>query len=419
MKKAVIMSLICLIFGNVYAMEFLPALDINGGIAYPTIVTGESSELDKKIGAEAGLAGSFMVNTDLLPQLWFIPTLTANYSSTAQPLYVDDQRFIFSQWLDAYLSVGFNYQLSDNWEMRMRALTRFDYSQQTADEVLGKGLYDYYDRGVYFENAVKFGEETPAEITAGFKYIDKRFPNYASLSSQIDPDTIGGTQNAVAKNEKDNLSYSAYIFCDLQLGNSGWFPSMGFTYDYVRYYDQRIIGLDGTLGGMNRIDRLAVVDLDFPFYAADASGVNLAYMLSISTVTQNYYDSLGNMDPSDDVFTEGYYNYLSHALNARFTYELGSVFLNSYKPTLNVGVAVETIAYTKRFAKDVQGNYTAAKQLDFNITPSVEYRHKLTDFWNYYLNIILARYNSNMKWEAYGTFNYTLLTISAGTALSF
>ena len=94
MKKNIVIILIFLpLFIN--AMDFIPGLDLNGSITYPTILTNESSELDKKIGAEAGLAGSFMLNTDFLQRLWLIPTITLNYSSTAQPLNVDDQKFLF------------------------------------------------------------------------------------------------------------------------------------------------------------------------------------------------------------------------------------------------------------------------------------------------------------------------------------
>ena len=424
MKKAVLAVILCMSLGDVYAMEFLPALDANGGITYPTGVSGEkvtgtAKGLAKAIAGEADMAGSFMVNTDFLPQLWFIPTLTANYSSTGQPLLVEDQRFVFSSWSDIYFSAGFNYQLDDNWELRARGLGRLDYTQQTADETIGKGLYDYIDKGFYFENSNKFGSDVTAEILEGVKYIDKRFPNYQSLISQVNPDTIGGSLNAKAKDEKDNLGYSAYLTCDLQLGNSGWFPVIGFNYEYLRYLDQKIINLDGTLSGNNRIDRSAVITLDFPYYADAVSGVDLSYELTIRTVSQNYYDSMGTTDPSDDVYTVDYYNNFESVFKVSYTFELDKPFLNSYKPSVSMGLTTDVVAYTERFAKNTKGIYTADKQLDINYTLFLEYRHKLADFWNYYLNATFNRYNSNMKWEAYGTFNYTFFTATAGMGLSF
>jgi hypothetical protein len=419
MKKSFIICLLLTVFAGIYAMEFVPALDINGGLTYPTLVTGESTELDKKLGFDAGLAGSFMINTDLLPQLWFIPTLTANYSSTAQPLSVDDQRFLFSRWLDIYLSGGFNYQIDEKWELRIRALIRGDFAQQTADETLANGLYNYIDRGFYFENSNTFGTDTIAEITAGFKYLDKRFPNYQSLASQVDPDTIGGTLNAKAKNEKDNLTYSVYVSCDMQLGNSGWFPSFIFSYDYMPYLEQRIVNTDGSLGERKRIDRLAVLDIVFPYYSNDVSGVNLGYTLSVKTTSQDYYDSMETPDPADDVLTADYYNYLEHTGNFVYTYEFESAFLSSFKPSLSLGLSVDFLAYTERYAKNAEGFYTAAKELDFNYKLFLDFKHKITDFWSYYLNGTFARFSSNMKWDAYGTFNYSMVTITLGTSLSF
>ena len=419
MKKALLIIIFCTAAAAAYAWDFLPALDMNGSLAYPTLVTGESSKLDKRFGVSGGMAGSFMVNTDLLPKLWFIPTLTADYSNTAQPLTVDDQRFLFSQWLDIYLSGGFNYQFDENWELRLRALLRGDYSQQTSDETLGKGLYDYMDRGFYFENVNKFGDDTTAEITAGFKYIDKRFPNYQTLASQVNPESVGGTLNAKAKNEKDNLTYSVYVNCDMQLGNSGWFPAFGFDYDYSPYLDQRIINPDGTLGDSRRIDRLATITLSFPYYANEVSGVNMDYMLAFKTTSQNYYDDMATPDPADDTYIDNYYNYIEHTLNFIYTYEMDKPFLNSYKPTLAIGLNLDFLAYTDRPAKNESGAYIQAKQLDFNYKLFAEYRHKLTDFWNYYLNANFSRYSSNMKWDAYGSFNYTMVTITLGTAMSF
>jgi hypothetical protein len=423
MKRTIIAAILCVFLGSAYAMEFLPALDINGGLTYPTGVSGDVSGtargLDKRLAGEADLAGSFMVNTDFLPQLWFIPTLTANYSSTGQPLLVEDQRFVFSSWLDTYMSAGFNYQFDDNWELRARGLLRFDYSQQTVDETIGKGLYDYIDKGFYLENSNKFGTDVAVEVLEGAKYIDKRFPNYQTLASKVNPDTIGGTLNAKAKNEKDNLGYSAYVTGDFQLGNSGWFPVLSFTYEYLRYLDQKKINLDGTLSDSNRIDRSAIIDLDFPYFADKVSGLDLGYALTIRTVSQNYYDSMDTPDPADDTYLINYYNNFESVIKASFTYELDNAFINSNKPTLTVGINADLVAYTERLAKDRAGTYTANKQFDFNYTLFLEFKHKLADFWNYYLNATFNRYNSNMKWDAYGAFNYTFFTITLGTGLSF
>ena len=206
---------------------------------------------------------------------------------------------------------------------------------------------------------------------------------------------------------------------EFQLGSSGWFPVLGFTYEYLRYLDQRIVNLDGTLSGRNRIDRSAVIELDFPYYATKVSGVDLGYSLTIRNVSQNYYDTLETTDPADDVYTINFYNNYESVFKASFTYELDNAFINSYKPTLTIGINADIAAYTDRYAKNRSGSYTANKQLDINYTFSAEFRHKLADFWNYYLNASYNRYNSNMKWDAYGTLNYTFFSLTLGTGLSF
>ncbi len=401
------------------AMEFIPGLDINGSITYPTILTNESSELDKKIGAEAGLAGSFMVNTDFLPRLWLIPTITLNYSSTMQPLNVDDQKFLFTQWLDIYFSGGFNYEIFDNLEARIRGFYRLDYAQQTADEQIGKGLYDYIDSGFYIESFFKTEIPSyPMETTIGFKYIDKKFPNYESLASMA-PDLIGGTLNAAAKKEKDNLTYSFYISNEMKLADSGWMALISFIYNYIPYFEQRIISQIGELTDAKRIDRFATLDINLPYYKDAISGMEFGYSLIVKTTDQNYYDSLENLDPGDDVFTANYYSYVNHIIKLSLTYEFPFELFTKYKPAAVIGFTFDTLTYTDRLAKNQSGTYSDEKQQENNYKLSFDIKQNITNFWNYYLNTTFIRYLSNMKWEAYGTYNYTYLTISIGTSLSF
>jgi hypothetical protein len=421
MKKIALLSvfLLVLVIQPLFASDFVPALDINGDLTYPTILTNESAQLEKQLGANIGAAGSFMANTDLMPQLWFIPTFTFNYSSTAQPLNVDDQRFMFSQWMDIYLSGGFNYQLNDDWELRARALFRKDYAQQTADEKLGKGLYDYIDQGFYAENSSKFDIGGQIETVAGFKYIDRRFPNYQALLSGANPDAVGGTLNAMEKDVKDCLTYSFYLNNEIKLGNSGWVPSINFDYDYMPYFDQKIVQPDGSLSGARRIDRFATLDIDMPYFADKVSGASLGYKLTAKITSQNYYDTLGDLDPGNDVYTYDYYSYLEHTVKLSLTYELQPEFINKFKPVLVIGVIFDTIQYTDRDAKDSTGQYTASKQYENYYTLSLDLKQKITDFWSCYANLTYNRYFSNMKWDAYGTLNYTYMTVALGTVLSF
>ncbi len=420
MRKSVIYALMAIfLVCPVRAMEFMPALDISGALSYPTGVSGDSAELDRKLSAEAALAGSFMVNTDILPQLWFIPTLTMNYSSTAQPLTIDEDRFIFSQWLDIYGSAGFNYELTKNWELRARLLMRIDLAQQTADETLGKGLYDFRDAGFYAETYSRYEGDFETELTVGFKYVDKVFPNYSSLLSEINPDDLGGTLNAAAKNEKNSRAYTVYASADMKLGGSGWYPSLYVSVDINPYRAQQLIKSDGTLAAETRKDGLVTAELSFPYYAGEVTGAAIGYTLSIKSSNQNYYDSMATPDLGDDTFIEDYYSYTGHRISLNVSYETDFNFINTHKPVLSFWLNTEFVGYTNRLSKDGTGKYTDVKQSDFNYDVNAEFRHKLADFWSYYVNFKFARFGSNMKWEAYGTYNYTYVMLSLGTALSF
>lgn len=249
MKKFFLILFILAYSSAVFTWEFTPAFDLTGSLAYP--YTSVDKELQKKISGAVDAAGSFMVNTDFLPQLWFIPTVTLNYASTAQPLNIDDERFLFSQWLDAYISYGFNYEINpQKWELRLRGFNRKDFSQQTADEVVGKGLYDYADSGLYFENVNMFSLGDAAnEATIGIKYTDRRFPNYNTLVSDPEVQQIIGlnTNPNTYTKEKDSLSYNLYVSDDIRWGNSNWFTKIEYSYEYTPYKEQKVIYSGGEL----------------------------------------------------------------------------------------------------------------------------------------------------------------------------
>ena len=421
MKKAFLLCAVLIIIPSFSAAwEYTTALDLSGQITYPTQVSNETTELDKKISGSGSLGGSLLVNNDLLPQLWFAPVLSVNYSNTAQPLNIEDDRFLFSQWFDLYLSYGFNYEIIDAWEVRLKGFTRKSIAQQTSDEVFGKGLYDYLENGIYFENVNAFDSaEMPLEITAGFKYTDRRFPNYSILLSEIDPSELGyETPNTYTK-EKDSISYSAYVSNMLKLGDSNWYAIAGFTYNYTPYLEQKVINFDGLFSAEKRADKEALLEITFPYYPTKTSGASIGYRLTNNFSSQNYYDSLGNMDPADDTFTRGYYDYTDHAILLSLTYELQFSLFSEIKPAVTFGFNMNFTNYASRFAKDTAGDYTDALQKDNIYVIYADFRQKYTEFWEVFLNVNYSRFFSNMKWEAYGAYNYSFLMISAGTALSF
>ncbi|HRU39598.1 MAG TPA: hypothetical protein P5511_06945, partial [Candidatus Goldiibacteriota bacterium] len=214
-------------------------------------------------------------------------------------------------------------------------------------------------------------------------------------------------------------TYTVYGSVDTKLGNSGWFPSLYVSFDTTPYRNQQVINDKGLLSSGLRTDSLITAEIRFPYFADDVTGAGIGYTLLLKSSNQNYYDSLGTLAIADDVFTENYYSYTGHRISLNVTYETDIRLFNSYKPVISIGFDAEGTGYTSRKAKDVSGKYTGVNQSDYNYNINAEFRHKLADFWSYYVNFKFARFGSNMKWEAYGTYNYTYVMLSLGTALSF
>ena len=417
MKKIILLSVLFGLFTvPVFASDFAPALDASGRITYPSVVSNDAP-VEEKISGSGNIAASCMFNTDFLPGLWFIPTLTADYSNTAQPLNIEDERFLFSEWLDLYASYGLNYDIMAGWEAKARGFFRSDFSKQTADEKTGLGLYDYIDQGFYMENTNEFMTgEAENRLTAGVKYLDRRFRNYTTLLSQSNAVTT--TPNNYTK-EKDSLIYSAYLNDEVAFGKSGWMAYVSFNYDYIPYLEQKIIGLGGVLESGRRVDKSGRLSISLPFYGADKSGVEFQYDFVKNLSNQNYYDSLGTTDMSDDVFTSGFYDFIENTAKFTVSYELPWKLFSAYSTVANISFSLDIVAYENRFAKDAAGAYTDKKQQDNNYTIGLDMKQNITDWWSLFFDVNYTKYGSNMKYEALGLYNYAFVTISLGTGVSF
>jgi len=420
-KKVFLFIFISALSTAVFAWEFTPAVDLTGSIAYP--YTSVDKELQKKISGAVDAAGSFMVNTDFLPQLWFIPTATLNYASTAQPLNIDDERFLFSQWLDAYISYGFNYEMNPGkWELRLRGFYRKDFSQQTADEVVGKGLYDYHDGGFYFENINMFSlGEAGNEATIGIKYTDRRFPNYKTLVSDPEVKLIIGenTNPNTYTKEKDSLSYNIYISDDIRWGNSNWFTNLEYSYEYTPYVEQKVIYTGGELADEKRIDKISRLTLEVPYYADDYTSVSFGYGLTVKLTNQNYNDQLGTTEVEDDKFIKNYYNYMGHNLNFSINYGIPDLIIKGQTTTAVISLALEVVNYSTRYAKDSEGLYKPDLQKDNNYTVSLDLKNSIFEWWDVFINASFTDYNSNMQYETFGLYNYSYFTAGLGSSISF
>ncbi|GEM_PF-1612580 len=390
-------------------------LDISGNLEYPSIVSNYSLPQTQVSGA-ADMTASAMFNTDLLPNLWIVPILAADFSNTAQPLTIDDERFLFTEWIDVFTVYGINYDIMKEWTLKLRGLYRTDFSKQSSDEVIGKGLYDYTDTGVYAEifNKTTYGG-TLCRLTEGFKYVDRTFRNYNTLLA-LSGSTL--TPNAYTR-EKDTLIYSLYATGETIFDKSGWSAVLDVDYDYIPYFEQKIIADNtGALEDKNRIDKNFSLSLTLPYKGQDDTGVSLNYTLNRRISNQNLYDNMGTSDPSDDVLIPDYYS------DWESTGTFAIKFLMPFRLTAmpvetNISFTADFVNYDSRLAKESTGVYTGSRETDNNYTATLGFKEGITANWNVFLNGSYSRYSSNMKYEALGLFNYTYLTISLGTGLSF
>ena len=128
-------------------------------------------------------AGLFAPAVKINDQWSLLPSLSSDYIGTRQVLQIVGGGTLFrSEWdNDAQLKALYVPQGSA-WKLKPFFSFKYDMLQETNDEPLGRGLYDYnqWDLGLDAEYVYL----DPFAVRLGFDYYQVHFPNYTSLQSQ-------------------------------------------------------------------------------------------------------------------------------------------------------------------------------------------------------------------------------------------
>jgi hypothetical protein len=162
--------------GVVDAMEVSPiyGLQLLGG---QNFYTGQRGSLSGNASGIIAPAMKFNDNWSLLP------SLNSSYQGTQQVLDVVGAGTLFqSQW-DNRVAAKAVYTPTDSaWRIKPSASFKYELLQQTKDEQLGSGLYDYMKEDIGLDAEYVYRE--PFAVRFGVDYYQTHFPNYTSLESQ-------------------------------------------------------------------------------------------------------------------------------------------------------------------------------------------------------------------------------------------
>ena len=315
-------------------------------------------------------------------------------------------------------SLGFKQGLSESFSAKLSFEGTYALNQETRDEKLGNGLYDYYDlggRGALTYGRVQHGHRAP--LSASFKVYQRRYPNFESLAAEnqkflIQEDPAAAA--ALATKEKKPKDYLAY-----ELGSDAtWWltPRMRLNAGYsaaLAFYEDRFLRTSqGEISDTKRLDhihqlngRLLVVHSRSWQY-----GVGIRNLFFASN------DSRYDADQPVTPFMPRFYQHYSVAMTPFVTWVLP--FERELKPRVRMSAGVLGRFFSHRLAQEGDGVFKNNKQHEQEYSLGLTGWYPLTKEFSLATGVYGRVARSNTRFEQFIPYNYELLTITGGITLS-
>ncbi len=321
------------------------------------------------------------------------------------------------QFTDRNMSHGFNVEYRRNlgakFRLRPGVSYMVDYARSGANEAWDSGLYNMNSRGGQLAADYNFDFERNGFITVAFLRRNIAFPNYTDLLREF--------QNA------DNTAETSGGLQDQSLTQISVRPNWnglfaGYTYTEQRYKNQRVVDANsGIYGATKQKDKSATIDGGFrqklwifdlwPMISYTMRRSNQNFLRYKSALATNFVNMA---DGSNDItMVKKNYDYNEMSLSV-------PVDLNiTGKWAIGGSVNMTRRVYTDRGARDIDNNYTTAKQKNLMSTLTGSIRKRMNDVATMRLFYSLVVASSNNKFEKYMPSNYTGNTFGVAYQLSY
>ena len=321
------------------------------------------------------------------------------------------------QFTDRSMSHGFNFEyrrsLGEKFRVRPGVSYMTDYVRSGANEAWQNGLYNMNSKGGQLAADYNFDFDRNGFLTAAYMVRKIAFPNYTDLLREFQnadntAETSGGLQ------DQSLTQFS------LRPNWNGFFA--GYTVTQQNYKHQMVVDAhSGIYGATKQKDKSTTFDGGFrqKLWIFDLSPM-LSYTIHRSNQNFLRYKSalatgFANMaDGSNDItMVAKNYDYNELAFSV-------PVDLNvTGKWAIGGSINVIRRAYTDRGARDVDNNYTVAKQKNLMSTLTGSIRKRMNDVATMRLFYSLVVASSNNKFEKYMPSNYTGNSIGVAYQLSY
>ncbi len=386
--------------------EIIPIVDLDafgtysnpnsGGDVWGAIVTGSMAPIIK-------------FNDDL----YLIPLYDGSFRRQKFFSHTEEGGRSYDEVQHHDLSATLKYLFADKLTIGPQVFCGWDLNVETDDEDWGSGLYDYMEFGGGTDADYTLYKTPNGEVvlSGGWKFYNRHYPNYESLISLA----------AVTAPEKDEKDFNA-----LEL-SAGWRFSRLETFsagmecrESMKFFtDKKVIDADGVLEDKKRKEYRHSISADLSY--SPAAGRGFIYDLSAecgyTAGNQNFYDSRGTVVLTDDVYTPDYFDHFSAEFNPCISY----IFKSGEKTVLALSGEYDLLIrlYSERKAQLMGGMYSDDEQRDYEHTFGLRAEVPVDEHLSWVTSYDYTISDSNMDYEEFYEYNYTMHRIMTGASLSY
>jgi len=402
--KAVIISFLVIPAASVYlsaAAKVVPVFNFSllGGKYF---LDGDAASFEGNASLYAASSFKFSENAEIMP------IYSGYYNGTQDVEELAGGGILTRERQGHSLSLKYIYGKNFN-KIKPRISYSREYVNETNDEDWGEGLFDYNT----FSAGIEFEQERPyATFTESYDFFQVKYPNYASLISQvqtvIDTTTFAELSSNAGADTMNNVNHMLTF-------SYTWFPEpfvmkVGYEFLYTNYPEQPVVGKPVTGSAYFKSEKRKDITSTINYtLRRKIKPLNLSFSAEISYLSsnQNSYDS------SRTKYIGDYYSYFE--INGSPTINLslknGGLF--------SVGLSWKKYYYTGRYAQDSSGSYKNSKTYQTFWLSTFSLKYPLMKGLSARASYSYQVSNSNMKYEADYRYNYRASNYLMGVEWEF
>ncbi len=306
----------------------------------------------------------------------------------------------------------FNYDYGDESRYSVKPSLFYSrtYNKDVAGGGWGDGLYNYEDIGIGVDwkmRRVGFAGADGA-VKLGLQYYTREYPNYESL---LDLATGIGI-------EEDERDYDGILMrTGYSWGDKGGF-SWGADYYLLRkaLEGKKVVDSNGVLTGEEQRDYLHGLSFSFFYTLETIPALRMAVDLTanLNKSNQNYYDGLGTVDLTDDIFMEGFYDYDAYGIRPTVSYTLPIIPRMPMPITTSISYFYQQTDYSGRRAQASGGTYKDETQEETQNEVTLNVQVDMYRRMSLFLRFQYLKVESNNDNEEVYSYNHKLTTYYAG-----